>query len=380
MELTEKVKRRLAFLINVFFVAVVIALVYLAYRYVIGWVLPFLLAFCIVSLVHPLIRIIKKNLRIKQEVVSVVVMILIYALVGVLIFLAIMQIAIVIRDGFTTLPDYFEQTVQPALLRAGESLAAFVGNLPPEWQEQIASIQDEVIRALQSFLVDLSQRGIGYLTGMTSRLPAFLIAFVFTIMLSFFISTQYEKVVDFFRVQCSPRVKDIIRNLKRIVIDTIFKYFRAALSLMVITFVELSVGLIAIGTKSAIPIAAGIAVFDALPFFGTGAIMIPWCIIELLQGNFRFAFGLMVLYGIVTVVRNIIEPKIVGDKLGLNPIVSLTAIYVGYKLFGVLGMIAMPILTQVAMELHRNGVIKLFQERPEAASPKTSGAKPAKEA
>lgn len=370
--LTKKVRKRLSFIINVVFVAVVAVLVFLGLKYVLGWVLPFILAFCIVSLVHPLMRLIKKHLRIKQSVVSLIVMVLIYVLVAGLLFLLIMQIAMLVRDGFTQLMPYYNTVIQPALNKAFDSIMAFIHNLPPQWQEQLSNIQGQIFTALQSFLGNLSQWGFDVVSRMTSSVPSFLIAFVFTIMLSFFISMQYETVVEFIKIQLPPRVKGVISDLRSIVKDTIFKYFKAALTLMVITMVELSIGLMFLRTNNAIPIAAGIAVFDALPFFGTGAIMIPWCLIELLQGNYSYGFGLAILYAIVTVIRNIIEPKIVGDKLGLNPIVSLTAIYVGFKLFGVLGMIFMPILTQIVMELHNNGTIRLFKvavkrEEPEPA-------------
>ena len=99
-----------------------------------------------------------------------------------------------------------------------------------------------------------------------------------------------------------------------------------------------------------------------VPVIGTGGIMIPWVLIKLLQGNFSLAIGLGILYAIVTVVRNLIEPKIVGDQLGLNPVVSLISIYLGYKLFSVIGMILFPILAQILLTLHRNGTIRLYRE------------------
>lgn len=360
--MSEKVQKRLSFIINIAYAAVVLALVYLALKYVVGWVLPFLLAFCIVTALNPLIQLIRKNLRIKQEIVSLIVMILIYALLAVLLFLLVMQLFILIRDGLLMLPAYYEQSIQPALTRAGNSLMDFLDRLPPEWQEQIAGFQSEIMKTLQGFLVNLSQWSISAVSSITVSVPSFLISFVFTIMLSFFISMQYGKVVAFLRSQLPDRAAAIVRDLRVIVIETVFKYFKAAITLMVITFVELSVGLMLLRTANAIPVAAGIAVFDALPFLGTGAIMIPWAAVELLQGNYRYAFGIAILYAIVTVIRNIIEPKIVGDKLGLNPIVSLTAIYLGFKVFGVLGMIVMPILTQIVIDLHKKGSIRLFRE------------------
>lgn len=363
--MSESVQKRLAFVINVSFVAVVIAIVYLCFRYAIRWLLPFLLAFCIVSVMHPLIRAIKKKLKIKQEIISLMVMLLVYILVSTLLFLLVMQIFLLTRDALTTLPDYYENTIQPALLRAGESLLVFINTLPPELQEQIFNIRDGVFDATKTALINLSKGGISVISSVTSHIPSFLIGFVFTIMLSFFISMQYDKVTAFIKNQLPPRAKAILAATRGIVFKTIVKYIRAAITLMFITFIELCIGLFLIRANNAIAVAAVIAVFDALPFFGTGAIMIPWCIIELLQGNLEFALGLGILYAIVTVIRNIIEPKVVGDQLGLNPIISLTAIYIGFKLLGVLGMIFMPIATQIVLELHQIGAIRLYKEQQE---------------
>lgn len=365
----EKVQSRLNFIINLAFVTTVVVIVYLALKYVIGWVLPFLIAFVLVSALHPLILLIKKNLKIKQELISIIVMALVYALAAVLIFLLVMQLIIVIRDGLQALPQYFNSTILPSLTQTNNALIDFIQELPPQWQEQVQTVQGDLLRTLQSFIVSLSQKGINLIPKITSAIPSFMIGFVFTIMLSFFMSVQYEKVVHFFRLQLSKRARTIIAQLRDIGVETVFKYLRAALTLMFITFVELSIGLLLLRTDNAIPVALGIAVFDALPFFGTGAIVIPWGVISLIQGNYKYAIGLFLLYAVVTVVRQLIEPKIVGDKLGLNPIITLTAIYIGFKLFGVLGMIAMPISTQIAMELHRKGTIRLFKEATPVSSP-----------
>lgn len=370
--MTDKVKERLSFLINAAYIFVLVLLVYLTFKYIISWIFPFVLAFCIVSLVHPVIRRIKRWLNIRQEVISIAVMVLIYALVGVLIFFLILQVIFLVRDALLLLPDYYSQTVQPSLLKLGESFSAFVRELPPQWQQQLTIMQGEFLRALQSFLLNISQKGISLLSSLTSSVPAFLIALVFTIMLSFFISVQYERVIGFIKSQLPLRAAALASDTRLILADTVFKYIKASLTLAFITFIELSTGLLLLGRKNAIAIAAGIAVFDALPFFGTGAIVLPWAVIELIQGNYPIALGLLVMYGFVAFMRSIIEPKVVGDKLGLNPIVSLMSIYLGFKVFGVLGMICMPILTQIILTLHKSGSIKLFRETVAADVPAAS--------
>lgn len=363
----ERTTKRAKFLIDAAYFFVIALLVYITFKYIAGWLLPFIVAFGIVTVVHPVIRHIKKWLNIKQAAASILVMVLIYAAVGVLIFLLIMQIVLWIKDALALLPGYFETTIRPTIDTIGASFLGFVERLPEQWQEQLAAAQTEIIGTLQSFLIGLSQSGVSALKGLTSSVPSFMIGLLFTIMLSFFISMQYDRVTAFIKEQLPPRAKKILSDTRLIMIDTVIRYLRAALTLMAITFVELATGLLILRQKNAIPIAVGIAIFDALPFFGTGAIVIPWALIELIQMNFSFAIGLIILYAIIVLVRNIIEPKIVSDRLGLNPIVSLVSIYLGFKVFGVLGMVFMPIITQILLALHKNGSIRIFKAAVDSA-------------
>ena len=114
--------------------------------------------------------------------------------------------------------------------------------------------------------------------------------------------------------------------------------------------------------ENAIGIAAIIALADILPVIGSGGVLIPWAIIALFTQNYFLALGLLLLYVVILVVRNFAEPKIVGDQLGLNPLVTLIAIYLGYLSMGVLGMIALPVITNILVGLQRTGKIKLWKE------------------
>ena len=125
-----------------------------------------------------------------------------------------------------------------------------------------------------------------------------------------------------------------------------------------LTFVELFIGFLIWGVKKPLLIAFVIALVDILPILGLGIILVPWIIISLFQKNFFLAIGLGVLYLIITILRNVIEPKIVGKQIGLSPLVSLIAVYVGFRAFGVLGMFVLPIILIVIRDLIKSGTIK----------------------
>ena len=130
---------------------------------------------------------------------------------------------------------------------------------------------------------------------------------------------------------------------------------------MSITFIELSIGLSILKVENSIIIAFLIAIFDILPVLGTGGIMIPWTIITAIQGNIPMAIALLVVYLVITIIRNIIEPKIVGSQIGLHPVVTLVSMFVGAQMFGVIGLFGFPITLSLLRHLNDTGVIKLFK-------------------
>ena len=144
-------------------------------------------------------------------------------------------------------------------------------------------------------------------------------------------------------------------------VGTLFVCIRSYALIMSITFVELSLGLTVIGVKNSILIAFLISVFDVLPVLGTGGIMIPWTVISALTGNYSLSLGLLIVYLFITVIRNIIEPKIVGSQIGLHPVVTLASMFAGVQLLGVVGLFGFPISLSLLRHLNDNGTIHIFK-------------------
>ena len=120
---------------------------------------------------------------------------------------------------------------------------------------------------------------------------------------------------------------------------------------MVLTFVALTLGFMVLRIPHAPLLGALIALVDALPMLGTGTVLVPWGILAMLQGDTALGFGLIAMYVFTALTRSVLEPRMLGRQLGLNPLITLAALYVGYQLWGILGMILAPVLTITAMEL-----------------------------
>ena len=207
----------------------------------------------------------------------------------------------------------------------------------------------------------LSMSAMGTISGVASSLPGLFIKLLLMIISTFFIAADYELLTGFFLKQLDGKSKQIFLQVKKYVVGTLFVCIRSYALIMTITFIELSVGLSIIGVKNSILIAFLISVFDILPVLGTGGIMIPWTIIAALTGDYSLSIGLLIVYLIITVIRNIIEPKIVGSQIGLHPVVTLASMFVGVQLLGVVGLFGFPISLSLLRHLNDNGTIHLFK-------------------
>jgi sporulation integral membrane protein YtvI len=213
-------------------------------------------------------------------------------------------------------------------------------------------------------VASISQWGFSQATSFLNSIPSILINTLFMVLFSFFISLNFDHVREFFINQLPVGGVELGRKLRSLTKFTFVKYLKSYLIIMGITFCELVIGFHILGVNNPFIVAAAIAVFDFLPVLGAGSVLFVWMVVEAILGNFTFALGMSVLWVIVTVVRNIIEPKIVGKKFGVNPVAVLAAIYLGFRFFGAVGMFVVPIIVQMFYVFHKNGLIKLYKEKP----------------
>jgi sporulation integral membrane protein YtvI len=278
---------------------------------------------------------------------------LIYVFIGGAITLIIAGLVVAVREALPLLPRYYETAIEPALNSARNAFADFQEALPGLFR--LPADTFSLAPTLQSLLSNISRAGLDALSGFTGKVPSFLITVLFTVMLSFFISIHYEEASAFLAKNAPENVSRVFRDARVHLFDAVLKYLGAMLTMMAVTFCELLAGLTLLRLQNAVIVAAGIALLDALPVIGSGTALVPWAIVELLRGNIFFGVGLVLLWGVILFVKSTLEPKLVGDRLGLNPVVALTAIFVGYKLFGFAGMILMPITAHILITLYKNG-------------------------
>ncbi|HEX2926204.1 MAG TPA: sporulation integral membrane protein YtvI [Ruminiclostridium sp.] len=203
---------------------------------------------------------------------------------------------------------------------------------------------------------------IQYVINTLSSIPRLTVFVIVTILGTYFISSDRKSISSFFYRQLPFSWRKNIVSLKKDTFKALFGYFKAILILMSFTFIEVSIGLFILHVKYAFLIALIVGISDAIPIVGTGVVMVPWILWVVITGDMPLAFGLGIIYVLGILIRQIMEPKIVGSQIGLHPLVTLLAMYIGLKFFGILGMFVGPISIIIVKKLQDSGVMRLWND------------------
>lgn len=236
----------------------------------------------------------------------------------------------------------------------GEDIAVFE-ILPGGVQEGLQTFVQNLDETAGNLVGGISQPTVEAAGNIAKRIPSILISTIVTIISAYFFIADREGVIIWAkRIFPSPIVKRmtmVMDNLKY----AVGGYFKAQFKIMAVVFVILLCGFGIMGMHFSILLALGIAFLDFLPFFGTGTALIPWALYELLTGDYRRVVGLLILYAVTQIVRQLIQPKLVGDSIGLNPLFTLVLLYAGYKMGGLFGMIFAVPLGMIVVNLYQAG-------------------------
>ncbi len=376
--MTNKVEKRKNAIINIAFIAIILGLVYIFFKYCFSVTAPFLLSFFFAVLLQRPLRFLDKKTKNKCHTLWSVLLVLISLLI---ILGPVITIISLIAKEVVGFVSYLIGQLNdlPAFLATLEKeLLDLLDFLPDGIYTSVSdTISDFFSRTINNF--DLNSLGIdmksitnGLSTGVSGiysvvkNIPSALIAIVIGIVAWIFFTKDYNYIVNFIKLQLPDGKKNLLTEIKQIFSKTVLKMIRAYGLIMFITFCELFLGLSILNLTGIMDnsyiviIAMAIAIFDILPVAGSGGILIPWAAVSLVLGNFSQAIGLIVIYIIISVIRQYIEPKIVGSSLGVHPIVTLAGLYFGLKLFGFLGMFIVPITIMTIKAFNDAGRIHLY--------------------
>ena len=354
-------EKRKRLIVNTAYGAVIFSLVYVAVQYGLKLIMPFLLGFIIAAGLRRPALWISGKWKLPVKPVALALAAVFYCTAGLLAAFAGLKLLSALVDLLPKLPELYTNTVEPTLAGAFAVIEDEISRMDPELMKELQTLFNQFNQSVGEMITGMSVQALGAISASATSLPGLFIKALLMIISTFFIAADYDLLAGFAARQFTGQTGRFRVRIRQYVVGTLFVCIRSYAIIMSITFFELSLGLSLIGIKNAVLIAFCIAVFDILPVLGTGGIMIPWVILEAVQGNLALAVKLLAVYLIITVVRNIIEPKIVGSQLGLHPVVTLSSMFVGAQLFGVVGLFGFPILLSLLKNLNDTGTIRLFR-------------------
>lgn len=357
----ELVKYRRNSIIHIIYWILMLVIIYMVAKYLIGYLAPFVIGFAIALILRPAIVWLRKKLKIKHNIVAIAVVALFYSTVGVL---AVLGLISIINSLIAWLPEIgklYTNTIGPELDKWVKSFNDGVDLLDPELTKVVKDIVSGIVNSLGNTVTTMTNEAVNWLRGALAGLPGFFLNTVFTIIFTFFISVDYGKATQFIMRQLPERQAGLVRDVKHTLGSVIWQFVCSYSMIMFITFVELSIGLLILGVGNPFLIAVLIAIFDILPIVGTGTVVIPWALISLLTGSTGLGIGLLVMYAVIFVVRNVIEPRIVGKGTGVHPLATLLGMLIGTRLFGVVGLFGVPMALAILKSLNDRKVIRLFK-------------------
>jgi sporulation integral membrane protein YtvI len=367
-----KLEKRRQFIINVLYFAIILGIVILLARYALGVLMPFLVAFLVSLLLKPAVAFFHDKVKIPRSVMGIVLVVVFYVLVGLLLTVIGVQLFSAAKSFFMTLPELYTNTIVPWMSSAFATMQEFAAELNPDAAAAYNMVASNVTKSLGDAIVNISKQVVTWVTSSTLKAPRLLLNVLIMVISTIFLTADFPKIKAFVMRQFSPRWRTLLHNARVQLGRTLWNYLRSYAIILSITFVEILLGLSIIGVKNAAGIAVAIASFDILPVVGSGLVLLPWTIYTLMSGNYAAGIGLAVLYVVVIIVRQIMEPKIVGDRVGLHPLVTLLSMVLGTYLFGGIGLLGLPITVALIHALNKEGAIHLYKMSDDAPEPVVS--------
>ncbi|MBE6919033.1 MAG: sporulation integral membrane protein YtvI [Ruminococcaceae bacterium] len=348
------------FLVRTAYIAVWLALFYLAVRYLLLWLLPFLIALGLAALAEPAIDFCRRKMRFRRSFTAAVLTLTLLGALSAAVWLLLEQLLGQAVELLTTLPG--QLTALPELLEELEvRFNTFCAACPAAVRVWLEQLLDSLSVQLPAVLQSFSARCLSFVTEALGKLPQAFLFCATTALAVFFTAGSYPAIMAFFRRQLSGEALDTARGVKANLFTTLGKWLRSELTLIAITFMQLLLGFLLLRQPYALLLSVLIALIDALPVFGTGTVLLPWTVLSCITGQVPRGIALAALYASISLVRSIMEPKIMAAQAGLPPLAALGAMYVGFCTLGVAGMVLFPILLLFTKQLHDAGLIRLWK-------------------
>lgn len=361
------IENRKSFIINFFYFSIFIGLYYFVVKYAFGYILPFVVAAALAVFLQKPVRKISSKLHIKTHgaVSTILVLLIVVIIVGAVGLLGWVLVS-ELKEFFTYLFSRFD-SVNDVIVTVREFVMGIVAKLPRGLGATVSNYVSDFFNNLstESSGIDMEMLSapLSGAWSVVKGIPSAFLSVLVTIISCVFMTSEYDLIKNMILDMLSESKGKKLVSSKQTVTRGISKLVKAYATLMLITFSEMFLGLnlmklIGVYEGGYIAIIAFVTcIVDIIPVLGTGTVLIPWAVYNLIMGNVGLGIGLLVLYAVITVLRQILEPKLVANQAGLPAIATIMAMFIGARLFGAFGILLLPLTVIVLKLMYDEGVI-----------------------
>ena len=353
-------KKIISFLWKLLAAALIAAGVLVFFRWLLAWVLPFLIAMLAAKLMEPVIRKLTERCKIPRWLAAALLTLVVVGAILTLAFWGLSRLVYEARGWLGQLPALLSNMPDWAAAFRGQ-LESLIAAAPEEMREFLRGSLESLLEGGVGIPGEIYTLLMGWITSLASALPAVMLFSIALVLSTYFISSDYPRVVRAILSQIPARWQEKAMEMLRHTMNTMGKWLRAQGILALTTFMTAAAGLLILRVEYAVVIALVVAFVDALPVLGPGLALLPWSLYCLIAGETARGLGLVILYAVISLVRGFWEPKLVGRQIGLHPLMTLMAMYIGFKAVGIAGMILFPLLAIVWKQLSAWGYLKMWK-------------------
>lgn len=341
------------------YLAAAVGAVWLFVRYLLPWTAPLIVAFVMAALMEAPVRMLMRH-RWKRGAAAAVITL---AVLGVIVYLTAKLTSL----GIQTAADFAKEVPQlmenvSELAEAASAKAErFAASAPESVREYVAAAVQSFGKVIYTLPELISRKALDILGKAAAGSPTIFLFIVTAGIGTYFFSAAFPATLAFIRAQLPRQTVEKLITVRSDLKKSFGGFMKAQLILMGMTFFQLVTVFMLLKIRNAVEIAAVTALIDALPVFGTGIVLLPWAAYCAVSGDVRLGIALMLSWAVINLVRNCAQAKLLGDQIGLDPISSLLAIYVGFRVWGVGGMLVFPIILVTLKQLNDAGAIQLWK-------------------
>ena len=351
-------QRALKWMSALIYGSVAVGGVWLAFRFLLPWLAPFIVAFSAAAAMEPAVRLLIRHRWRRSPASAILTLMVLGVLCALTVRLTTKGVSLASR--FASQAPLLMESAAAAMENVEKRILIYIATAPEGVSDYLATALSSLGDSLYRIPAMLSQWALDFVSRAAQASPDILLFAVTAGLGSYFISASYPRITAFLRAQLPRgflrRLDGMGQNLRA----GFGGMLRAQLILMAMTFAALTLAFYMLGVKSPVSLAAVTAVVDSLPVFGTGIVLVPWALYCLLLGETRRGIGLIACWLAVTLLRSVAQAKLLGDQIGLDPIASLLSVYVGWKVWGFGGMLLFPVLFVALRQLNDRGIVHLW--------------------